>query len=40
MQNSKLTKNMLKYLPVLAVMIATVIGQFVGKDLYPISLAL
>ncbi len=35
MQTSKLAKRMLKYLPVLAVLIAAVIGLFIGKDLYP-----
>ena len=38
MQNSKLTKTMLKYLSILAVLAATVIGLFIGKDLYPTSL--
>jgi len=35
MRNSKLRKNMLKQLPVLAVLAATVLGLFIGKDLYP-----
>ena len=35
MRISKLTKNMLKYLPVLAVLVATAVGLFIGKDLYP-----
>jgi hypothetical protein len=38
MQNSQLIKNILKYLPVLAVFVATVIGLLIGKDLYPISI--
>jgi hypothetical protein len=38
MQISQLAKNMLKYLPVLAVLIATVSGLFIGKDLYLASL--
>lgn len=38
MQISKLARTMLKYLPVLAVLAATVIGLFIGKDLYPTSL--
>jgi hypothetical protein len=38
MRISKLTKNMLKYLPVLAVLVATVVGLLIGKDLYPLSL--
>jgi len=38
MQNSKLTKTMLKYLSVLAVLATTVIGLFMGKDLYQTSL--
>ena|SRR5215208_8533553 len=39
MRISNLAKNMLKYLPVLAVLIATVTGLFIGKDLYPASLS-
>src|SRR5512138_2093993 len=35
MQNSKLVKSMLKYLPIAAVLAATVIGLFIGKELYP-----
>lgn len=38
MQISKLAKIMFKYLPILAVLAATVIGLFLGKDLYPTSL--
>ena len=38
MRISQLAKNMLAYLPVLAVLAATVIGLFIGKDLYPTSL--
>jgi hypothetical protein len=38
MRISKLAKTMLKYLPILAVLAATVIGLFIGKDLYPPSL--
>jgi hypothetical protein len=38
MQNSKLAKTMLKYLSILAILAATVIGLFIGKDLYPIAL--
>jgi hypothetical protein len=34
MRSSKLAKNLLKYLPVLAVLVATVLGLFIGKDLY------
>jgi hypothetical protein len=36
MQVSKLAKNMLKYRPVLAVLLVTGIGVWVAKDLYPI----
>jgi hypothetical protein len=35
MQISKLAKRMLKYLPVFAVLVATVIGLLIGKGLYP-----
>ncbi len=38
MQFSKLAKNMLKYLPVLAVLAAIALGLFLGKDLYPTGL--
>jgi len=38
MQISKLAKNILKYLSVLAVLVATAAGLFIGKDLYTISL--
>ena len=38
MRSSKLAKNLLKYLPVLAVLVATVLGLLIGKDLYPTSL--
>jgi hypothetical protein len=38
MRISQLAKGMLKYLPVLAVLIATVTGLLMGKDLYPTSL--
>ena len=38
MQNSKLARTTLKYLIILAVLVATVIGVFIGKDLYPTSL--
>ena len=38
MRISQLLKNMLKYLPVLAILLATVIGLFLGKNLYPASL--
>jgi hypothetical protein len=37
MQISKQAKHMLKYLSVLAVLLATIIGLFIGKDLYWIS---
>lgn len=36
MQTSKRLKSILKYLPVFAVLVATIIGLFIGKDLYPI----
>lgn len=39
MQIPKLAKNMLNVLPVLAVAAATVIGLFLGRALYPPSLA-
>jgi hypothetical protein len=32
---SKLVKTMLTYLPVLAVLVVTVFGLWIGKDLYP-----
>jgi hypothetical protein len=32
-----MVKNMFKYLPILAVLIATLIGVLLGKDLYPTS---
>lgn len=35
MRISQLAKNMLKVLPVLAVLVATVIGLFAGQHLYP-----
>lgn len=35
MQTSKRLKSILKYLPILAVLVATLIGLFIGKDLYP-----
>jgi hypothetical protein len=35
MRNSEIVKNMLKYVPILAVLAATLIGVFIGKDLYP-----
>ena len=35
MRSSKLRKNMLKQLPLLAVLVATVLGLLIGKDLYP-----
>ena len=35
MRVSQPVKNLLKYLSVLAVLSATVIGLFIGKDLYP-----
>ena len=38
MRISKLAKNMLKFLPVLAVLAATVMGLFIGKDLNRTSL--
>ncbi|HLO16818.1 MAG TPA: hypothetical protein VK206_18435 [Anaerolineales bacterium] len=38
MRSSKLAKNMLKYLPVLAVLVATVLALLIAKDLYPLSL--
>ena len=38
MRVSKLAKSMLKYLPILVVLAATVIGLFIGRDLYPASL--
>jgi hypothetical protein len=34
-----LVKNMLKFLPVLAVLAAAVLGLLIGEDLYPASLA-
>jgi hypothetical protein len=37
MQISKRAKYMLKYLSVLAVLLATIIGLFIGKDPYRIS---
>lgn len=38
MRISKPAKNMLKSLPVLAVLVATVVGLFIGKDVYRTSL--
>jgi len=38
MRISKPAKNILTYLPVLAVLAATATGLFIGKDLYPTSL--
>jgi hypothetical protein len=38
MRNSKLAKNILTYLPVLAVLAATIIGLFLGTELYSTSL--
>lgn len=38
MRISKLSKTVLKYLLILAVLVATVIGLFIGKELYPTSL--
>jgi hypothetical protein len=38
MHISKLAKDLLSYLPVLAVLAATVTGLFLGKNLYPGSL--
>ena len=38
MQFSKPARNMLKYLPVLAVLSTIALGLFLGKDLYPTSL--
>lgn len=38
MQISKLTKNLLKYLPVLVVLVAIALGFFLGKDASPTSL--
>jgi hypothetical protein len=35
MQFSKLVKNLLKYLPVLAVLCVVVIGLWVGQAIYP-----
>ena len=35
MRVSQPVKNLLKYLSVLAVLAATIIGLFIGKDLYP-----
>ena len=35
MQLPKLAKDLLKYLPILAVLVATTIGLFIGRDLYP-----
>ena len=37
MRTSKLIKNILTYLPVLAVLAAAGIGLFLGKNLYPAS---
>ena len=37
MQISKLAKRTLKYLPILAVLVASVLGLFLGRNLYPIS---
>lgn len=34
MEISNLAKKLWKYLPVLAVLVATVLGLFIGKDLY------
>ena len=38
MQVSTLAKNILKYLPVLVVLLAIALGLFIGKDLYPTAL--
>ena len=38
MRISQQIKNMLKYLPVLAVLAATILGLFAGTNLYPTSL--
>jgi|WetSurMetagenome_2_1015567.scaffolds.fasta_scaffold989108_1 hypothetical protein len=38
MRNSPIVKNMLKYVPVGAVLVATLMGMLLGKDLYPTSL--
>jgi hypothetical protein len=38
MQKSKLVRSMLKYLLILAILAATIIGLFIGKELYIISL--
>jgi len=35
MRMSKLVKNLSIYLPVLAVLVVTVLGLWIGKDLYP-----
>ena len=39
MRISQMAKSMWKYLSVLAVLVATAIGVFIGKDLYPASFA-
>jgi hypothetical protein len=39
MRFSKLARNTLNYLPVLVVLVATGLGLFLGKGLYPKSLA-
>ena len=38
MRISKLAKSILRYLPVLAALVATGAGLLIGKDLYPASL--
>ena len=38
MRIPQMARNMLKYLSVLAVLVATVIGVLMGQDLYPTSL--
>lgn len=37
MQFSKLARKMLKYLPVLSVLVAIALGLWIGKGLYPTS---
>ena len=37
MQNSQTVKRMLKYVPIVAVLVATLLGVLIGKDLYPTS---
>ena len=38
MRNSQIVKNMLKYVPVLSILVAIALDLLIGKDLYPTSL--